>query len=219
VSEKERAGAPAASRLTDIFEVKEDTEMPIFKKPTRDRGSHHPHAPGMMGVASSTPKPMMGGAAGIVAAPSTSTTTTASGDSAGATRSPGGPTGESGGEGQPRSRGGSGTGTGDGAVEGLRRRSSSIRPGSELRRRTSSLAALVASTSAAGAGVGPGGVTASGELLQLYPNRPPLPVIPVPIQILDEMPMPYVHMLFITLKCVFLFFILILILHCACQLT
>jgi hypothetical protein len=33
-----------------------------------------------------------------------------------------------------------------------------------------------------------------------YPNRPPLPVIPVPIQILDEMPMPFVHMLFITLK-------------------
>jgi len=33
-----------------------------------------------------------------------------------------------------------------------------------------------------------------------YPNKPPLPVIPVPIQILDEMPIPYVHMLFATLK-------------------
>jgi hypothetical protein len=84
-------------------------------------------------------------------------------------------------------------------LEGLRRRSSSSRgaPG-ELRRRTSSLAALVAGAGAGGAAGG--AVSASGEIRQLYPNRPPLPVIPVPIQILDEMPMPYVHMLFITLK-------------------
>lgn len=43
---------------------------------------------------------------------------------------------------------------------------------------------------------------ASTELRQsiLFPNRIPLPVIPVPIQILDEMPLPYVHMLFIMLK-------------------
>lgn len=43
-----------------------------------------------------------------------------------------------------------------------------------------------------------GGLRSQGSAL--FPNRPPLPVIPVPIQILDEMPMPYVHMLFTTLK-------------------
>jgi hypothetical protein len=170
VSEKERAGAPAASRLTDIFEVKEDTEMPIFKKPPKP--APHAAGPGMMGVASNTPRPMMGG--GAVVVPVGSPTTTGDGAV---------------GSGQG---GGGGGGSPVAGLEGLRRRSSSSRgaPG-ELRRRTSSLAALVA---------GAGAVSASGEIRQLYPNRPPLPVIPVPIQILDEMPMPYVHMLFITLK-------------------
>lgn len=180
VSEKERAGAPAASRLTDIFELKEDTEMPIFKKPPKP--APHAAGPGMMGVASNTPRPMMGGGAVVAPVGSPTTTTTTAGDADGAVGS-----------------GQGGGGSPVGGLEGLRRRSSSTRgaPG-ELRRRTSSLAALVAGAAAGGAAGG--AVSASGEIRQLYPNRPPLPVIPVPIQILDEMPMPYVHMLFITLK-------------------
>ena len=66
MSEKERAGTPAASKLTDIFEIKEDTEMAIFKKPSRGTrhdvgsGGGHPTAggPSMMGVASHTAMPI-----------------------------------------------------------------------------------------------------------------------------------------------------------------